>query len=273
MSHHLSPCCSDIKVETWVSSLNALSSAPFPQNHQALLVTILNLLNLSTSLQTQYHGSLFKCLESSDSFLTNNLALFPQVISHITGKPSFTNTTVLMSLFCPKHFSGSHCLWIKSKSLLEAYKILKELVVLQFLSLSFSALYSISGHNKLLSVQKVQWELPLPLSSASLHRMFSLRRTTLLLCRLRLHVSANIHLHWKRSCSLLQSGEVPLCSHSTLELTRTTLRCKCLLPSHLSPSTTRLQQPGRMNTACCPPSAEHSAHHIADTQRIPAEME
>jgi len=93
------------------------------------------------------------------NFLTNSLALSPKSFLTLQVKPSFTNTAVLCHFPAQSASVAPTAFRIKSKSLNEASKILKELVVLQFHTLSFSALYSISSHNKLLSVQKVQWEI------------------------------------------------------------------------------------------------------------------
>lgn len=133
--------------------------------------------------------------------------------------------------------------WIKSKSLNEAYKILKELVALQFHTLSFSVLYSISSHNKLLSVQKVQWEITTSTFLCLFAQdVLSARNNPPPLQTSTPRLSLNIHFLWgKRLCSLLKSGEVPLYVPIAPWVHQD--HTECLLPSHL-PSPTRLQQPG-----------------------------
>ena len=136
--------------------------------------------------------------------------------------------------------------WIKSKSLNEAYKILKELVALQFHTLSFSVLYSISSHNKLLSVQKVQWEITTSTFLCLFAQdVLSARNNPPPLQTSTPRLSLNIHFLWgKRLCSLL---------------TRTTL--SACYPA-ISPPRRDCSNQEAINIACCcPPSAEQCPPH------------
>ena len=81
--------------------MRSLSSL-FPKTTKLCWFYLLNLLNLSTSLQTQYHGSLFVFRILLTNFLTNSLALFPQVISHIAGKAIIYKYNCTYVTFLPK---------------------------------------------------------------------------------------------------------------------------------------------------------------------------